>query len=168
MRDTAQLPGQSRLDRTRAFLSSLPPMTTLAWTLAVVTTLAAGLHAYWGMGGTWPAARSSGLAGENEDERSAPTDRASFAVAALLVVVALMALALADAFAQPFGRLALAGSAVFTGLAFLAIGASVLVAGLPGKTARPLWAGITGPFYFIACLALGGGFVAVGIMAYAA
>ena len=100
-------------------------MTALAVILAAALVVIAALHVYWGIGGVWPGtdARSCARAvvGFAHVEEM-PSASAAFAVAAMIVAAAVVALALVGVFAAPFGRVSLAGAALFIALAFLGRG----------------------------------------------
>jgi len=145
-------------------------MILLAWLLAAILTLIAALHVYWGIGGVWPGTDSrscaraiAGFKGIDE----MPSASASFAVAAAIVAAALVALALGGVYAQPFERISLAGVALFIGLAFAG-------RGLLGFT--PWWrrlapempfARLDVRYYSPLCLAIGAGFIVLGLSGFA-
>ena len=138
-------------------------MSAFAWTLAAATVFAAALHVHWGLGGSVPGAgRGSAPPTVTIFAGARLPAAACLALAGLLVVVALLALALAGAFAQPFDRLALAGSAVFAGLAFSALAALRLL--LPARGAG----GLGGRLYPLASLLMGIGYLTLGLGAFAA
>jgi hypothetical protein len=146
-------------------------MILLALLMAALLILIAALHVYWGIGGIWPGTDEKscaravvGFAGVE----AMPSAAAAFAVAAMIVVSALVALALADVFASPFGRIQLAGAGGFIALVFLGRG----VAGF-----TPIWrrlapevpfARLDMRYYSPLCLVLGTGIAVLALEGFAA
>jgi len=139
-------------------------MSLLALCLALPLVAIATMHVYWGMGGIWPGTDAASCARAVVGFRGAetmPLPAASYAVAVVALVMALVALALGGWYAEPIEPARLAGMALFGGLVLLA-------RGLLGFT--PLWRRLTPqqPFarldtrlYSPLCLGLGAGFVAL-------
>jgi hypothetical protein len=146
-------------------------MILLALLLAALLVLIAALHVYWGIGGIWPGSDEKscaravvGFAGVE----SMPSSAAAFAVAAMIVVSALVALALGDVFASPFGHVQLAGAGIFIAMAFLG-------RGIAGFT--PIWrrlapempfARLDVRYYSPLCLVLGVGLAVLALEGFSA
>lgn len=130
----------------------------LALALAIPLVLIAGLHVYWGIGGVWPgtdekscARAIAGFRGVSE----MPGPFASFAVAVLVAVVALLALACAGVFASPFARQSVAGAVLFAALAFLVRGGIGFTAFWRRLTPEMPFARLDARYYSPLCLVLG-------------
>jgi hypothetical protein len=133
-------------------------MTMLALVVAVALVLIAGLHVYWGIGGVWPgtdekscARAIAGFKGVSE----MPGPFASFAVAALIAVVALLAMACAGVFASPFAPQSAAGAVLFAALVFLARGGLGFTAFWRRLTPEMPFARLDLRYYSPLCLLLG-------------
>lgn len=101
-------------------------MSILALCLALPLVGIAALHAYWGVGGVWPGTDGASCARTVAGFRgmeAMPPPTACFAVALVVVVMALVALALGGWYAEPIGPAHLAGMALFIGLVLLGRGA---------------------------------------------
>ena len=145
-------------------------MTLLALVLAVVLTLIAALHVYWGIGGIWPgtdpkscARAVVGAAGIE----TMPSMGAAFAVAAAIVAAAMVALALGGLFASPFDQVPLGGAALFIGLVFLGRGVAGFTAAWRRLTPEMPFARLDMRYYSPICLAIGAGFVLLAVQGFA-
>lgn len=145
-------------------------MILIAWLLAAILTLIAALHVYWGIGGVWPGTDSRScaraVAGFKGIE-AMPSPSASFAVAAAIIAAALVALALAGVYAQPFERISLAGVALFIGLVFAGRGLAGFTPWWRRLTPEMPFAHLDRRYYSPLCLLLGVGFIALGFSGFA-
>lgn len=146
-------------------------MILLAWLLAVILTLIAALHVYWGIGGVWPGTDSrscaraiAGFKGIDE----MPSAAASFVVAAAIVATALVALAIGGVYAQPFERMSLGGVALFIGLAFVGRGMLGFTPWWRRLTPEMPFARLNVRYYSPLCLAIGISFIVLGFSGFAA
>ena len=142
-------------------------MTILALLLLAIVSTIAALHAYWGLGGHWPAIDAAHLArmvvGTPGIDRM-PSRGSCFAVAAMLAGVAIWPLfgarLLPEAWPRWLTLLAGAGiAAVFVGRGV----AGYTSAWRRHFSAEP-FAGLDRAFYSPLCLALGAGFIAILVM----
>jgi hypothetical protein len=145
-------------------------VTVLALTLAVVLTLVAALHVYWGIGGIWPGSDPKscaravvGFAGIE----AMPSLFAGFAVAAAIIAAALVALALGGWFASPFDRVPLCGAALFIGLVFLGRGIAGFTPAWRRLTPEMPFARLDMRYYSPLCLIIGAGFVSLALQGFA-
>jgi hypothetical protein len=145
-------------------------MTVLALLLAVVLTLIAALHVYWGIGGIWPgsdpkscARTVAGFAGIE----TMPSMTASFAVAAAIIASALVALALGGLFASPFDEVPLAGAALFISLVFLGRGIAGFTPAWRRLTPEMPFARLDMRYYSPLCLAIGAGLAILAVQGFA-
>ena len=102
-------------------------MTVMAGVLSLALLVISALHAYWGLGGLWPEKSAAGLARMvvGDGRTRMPTPWSCFAVAALLLVVAVWPWLLLR---HPVGQPVLAAGIVIT--------AVFLLRGLAGYSPR--------------------------------
>lgn len=146
-------------------------MSLLAVIIAIPLAAIAALHAYWGIGGVWPgidqrscARAVAGFKGVD----SMPSPAASFAVAALIVVVTLVVLALGGVFAAPFARQSLAGAAFFVALVFLFRGVLGFTPFWRRFTPEMPFARLDTRYYSPLCLVIGAGLALLAFQGLAA
>jgi hypothetical protein len=146
-------------------------MIALALVLAVALVAIATLHVYWGIGGIWPGTDGAscaravvGFKGIHE----MPSPAASFAVAAMIITAALVALALSGVIASPFDRLPLAGAALFIALVFLGRGVAGFTPAWRRLACEMPFARLDVRYYSPLCLVLGAGFAVLAIEGFAA
>lgn len=141
-------------------------MSPLAVVIAIPLSVIAALHAYWGIGGVWPGVDQKScartVAGFKGIE-TMPSTAAAFAVAALIVIVALIVLALGGLFASPFARESLAGAAFFAALVFLFRGVLGFTAYWRRLTPEMPFARLDTRYYSPLCLVIG---AALAILAF--
>ena len=145
-------------------------MILLAWLLSAVFTLIATLHVYWGIGGVWPGTDQKSCAravAGFKGVETMPSPSAAFAVAAVIVAAALVALALGGVFAQPFERLSLAGVAVFVGLVFAGRGVFGFTPWWRRLTPEMPFARLDVRYYSPLCLLIGAAFAVMAIEGFA-
>lgn len=135
----------------------------LAVTLILVLTGIAGLHAYWGLKGRWPARDEAALAdmviGKTPGGRM-PPPVACFAVAlAILSGVGLIALVSFVDLPDPSGTWAFAAYGVFTAV-FLLRGAAGYVPAIWRRSAGTAFVRLNTRYYSPLCLLLGAGLIA--------
>lgn len=140
-------------------------MKAVGLVLFLVLTVIAGIHAYWGFGGLWPADSEDALIRTvigDENFTAMPPLWMTLAVSAAIMGAALIAL-LGTARRTGILRLvAMTGSAVLA-LVFLGRGASGLAHGaglwLTEITLTEPFASLDRTLYSPLCVAIGGGFV---------
>jgi hypothetical protein len=145
-------------------------VTVLALALAVVLVAIATLHVYWGIGGIWPGTDARSCARAVVGFRgieAMPSLGASFAVAAMIIASALVALALGGVFAAPFDRLPLAGAAMFVALVFLGRGIAGFTPAWRRLACEMPFASLDMRYYSPLCLALGAGFAVLALEGFA-
>ena len=141
-------------------------MTPLALALAAVLVLIAALHAYWGIGGTWPGTDPKSCARAVVGFKGVdamPSPAACFAVAAMIGAASLLALALGGFFASPFERMPLAGAAFFVGLVFLGRGVAGFTPPWRRLASEMPFARLDMRYYSPLCLLIGTGFVVLAL-----
>lgn len=134
----------------------------LAAVLAVVLSVLAALHAYWGFGGVWPghdpascARTIAGFRGITE----MPGPRASFAVTGALALVALFALAQSGTVTQPFPPVLVTLGTLGAAMVFLGRGVAGFTPAWRRLTPEQPFATLDVRYYSPLCLAIGAGLV---------
>jgi hypothetical protein len=146
-------------------------MIVLACALSAILLLFTTLHVYWGIGGVWPGRDAAscaravvGFRGVNE----MPSPVAAFAVAACLALATLWPMALEGVFATPFAHDGLAATAVMIGLVFLGRGILGFTPWWRRLAPEQPFARLDTRLYSPLCLAIGAGFVVLGIGGFGA
>jgi hypothetical protein len=146
-------------------------MIVLACALSAILLLITTLHVYWGIGGVWPGRDAAscaravvGFRGVNE----MPSPVAAFAVAACLALATLWPMALEGVFATPFAHDGLAATAVMIGLVFLGRGILGFTPWWRRLAPEQPFARLDTRLYSPLCLAIGAGFVVLGIGGFGA
>jgi hypothetical protein len=138
-------------------------MQALAATLCLVLAGIATLHAYWGVGGRWPAKDENSLAdmviGKTPGGRM-PPPAACFAVAgAILIGVGLIVLVSFSELQAPLKLPILLAYGVFTAV-FLLRGAAGYVPAIWRRSAGTTFVRLNTRYYSPLCLLLGAGLIA--------
>jgi hypothetical protein len=139
----------------------------VSWSLTAVLTAIAGLHAYWAIGGLWPADSEEQLVrtviGTPGHRRMPPVWMTVIVALALACMAAwpLVLSSLADRLAGSW--LTIAGSAVLTGLFILRGVAGYLPAWRRTHAAKP-FDRFDRTLYSPLCLAIGAGFLVFTLM----
>jgi len=126
--------------------------------LAAILIAIAALHAYWGVGGRWPAHDDLSLArtvAGFRGIRAMPSPAACFAVAATLVAAALWVLLVSGRIASSVPHLLLTAAGLVLSLVFLARGAAAYLPAWRRLTPEQPFARLDQSVYGPLCLAIG-------------
>lgn len=138
------------------------PMTTLALSLLATLVVLATIHAYWGLGGIWPAADARTLSNSVvgvPGRRAMPSPIACFLVALALLGCALWVALRARVVGLALPNIAMLGSGALIALIFLARGLATYTPVWRKRFGAEPFATFDRALYGPLCLLIGAGYV---------